>query len=86
MTDDGVITNRMLLEHMQARFDLVDRRFGKIDQRLESLERKTTDGFAEARRHREMLQEDLDATIRKQAIHDRKLAMVTGEPLPEDFD
>lgn len=103
MTDDGTITNRILLEHIQAgdnslREELRNLKtemkegFQRVDGRMNRLEEKVDRGFADihyrleqARVHREAIQEDLDATIRKQAIHDRKLAMVTGGPLPEDF-
>ncbi len=100
MFDDSAITGKILLQHMQAGFNRMDRQFKKIDERFkqvderfERLERRVDEGFAdanrkfeEARLHREALQEDLDATIRKQAVHDRELAMISGRPLPEDFD
>jgi len=64
MTDDGTITNRMLLEHQQAmRSDLtkrIDHMEMKMDRKFVDVDRQ----FAEARQHREALQEDLEATIR----------------------
>lgn len=85
MTDDGTITNRMLLEHQQAmKRELTDR--------INTLEQKVDRGFAdndrrfeEARRHREGLQEDLEATMMMQYRHEKELAVLTGRPAPEEY-
>lgn len=96
MTDDGVITNRMLLEHIQAgKHELKQefgRRFDHLEKRVDTLEMEMRNGFNsvrreldEARRHREMLQEDLHATIKMQFQHQKQLAVLTGGPLPEEY-
>ncbi len=91
MTDDGTITNKMLLEHMQANFNRIDRRFENIDRRFETLESRVEKGFRlihqeldDARTHREAIQIDLDATIRMQFTHQKQLAVLTGSALPEE--
>ena len=75
------ITLRTLLLHMQGmKNDLqqqilgLDKKVGKIEIKLTNLETEVHEGFMEARLHRESLQEDLDATIRMQYKHDKKLA------------
>ena len=87
------ITNTMLLEHMQAmKYDLQEqikglgRHVGGIDQKLERLAQRVTrlaedmrQGFEEAREHRQALQEDLDATMRLQFKHSKKLARLGGQ-------
>jgi hypothetical protein len=95
MTDDGTITNRMLLEHIQAGKNELKQEFGRRFNRLEKwvdrLEIEMKSGFQQvrselnaARIHREMLQEDLDATIRMQFQHQKQLAVLSGSPLPEE--
>lgn len=82
MTDDGVITNRMLLDHMQAmKHELIERfngRFNGLEVRVDRLEQKVERGFEEARQHRQALQEDLDATIRLQGKHSEQLAQLSS--------
>jgi hypothetical protein len=89
MTDDGIITNKMLLEHIQAGNNSLRHEFKKDIERLEKkMDRKFADvdrRFEEARTHREGIQEDLEATIKMQASHDRELAVLTGRPLPEEY-
>lgn len=97
MTDDGTITNQMLLEHMHAQkyellqemkagFTTVDHRFRQINERFERLEKKVDEGFTELQRDTRGLREDLDATILMQAKHEEQLAVLTGGPLPETCD
>ncbi len=92
MTDDGVITNRMLLEHQQAmksEFSLrigrlerkVDQGFASVDRRFFEVDRR----FEEAGQHRQALQEDLEATIQMQSTHQKKIAVLAGEQLPEEY-
>jgi len=82
MANDN-ITNKMLLEHMQAmkneliqKFYGLENRFSGLENKVSHLEQKMDQGFEEARQHREAMQEDLDATIRMQAKHDKKLARI----------
>jgi hypothetical protein len=79
MTEE--ITNLVLLEHIQAmKFDLqqqitgLDKKIDRVEIRLTSLEIRVEKGFEEARKHRQELQEDLDATINMLLKHDKKLA------------
>lgn len=86
MADD--ITNRMLLEHIQAMKNDLQQQISGIDARVNGLQEEVASlrgefvslrgemrfGFEEARLHRQALQEDLDATIRMQSKHDAKLA------------
>lgn len=92
MTDDGTITNRMLLEHQQAMKreltdritaleERVDRGFTDVNHRFMDVDRR----FDEARRHREGLQEDLEATMMMQYRHEKELAVLTGRPEPEEY-
>lgn len=92
MTDDKDITTRILLGHMQAGFNRIDRqfkhmdeRFQQIDKRFDRLERRVEEGFEEARVDRQGIHEDLDATIRLQAKHDQQIAILTGGPMPEGY-
>jgi hypothetical protein len=96
MTDDGAITNQMLLEHMQAGYSSLRsemrREIGDLKKEFHRLEKKVDRGFGEADRqfkeakeHRAAQQEDLYATIRMQAAHGRELAVLTGRPEPEDY-
>ena len=85
MDDDGIITGKMLLEHMQFQFNTVhqgfsamNRRFDALEMRVDRLEQRVERGFEEARVHREMLQVDLDATIRMQFRHEKELATLSG--------
>ncbi len=91
MFDDGVITGKVLLDHIQSsklelKQDIRDLsgRFNSLEKRLDSLEVKVEDGFREAREHREALQIDLDATIRMQFRHDKELAVLTGRSIPDE--
>lgn len=91
MFDDGVITGKILLDHIQSsKLELkqdirnLSTQFDSLEKRLDSLEVKVEDGFRDAREHREMLQIDLDATIRMQSRHERELAVISGRPLPEE--
>lgn len=81
MADKKVITNKVLLQHIQdMKNDLqqqinrldqkVDRGFVEVHVRFAEVARK----FEEARQHRQALQEDLDATIRLVSKHEVKLA------------
>lgn len=83
MTDDGAITNQMLLEHMQASILSskveVLQRIDKLEGRVDRLQERVEKGFEEARQHRQALQEDLDATIRTQFKHQKQLALLSGE-------
>lgn len=92
MTDDGIITNRMLLEHIQAgdnslREELksfrkeVKEEFKKIERKFVEVDHR----FEEAHVHRGAIQEDLEATIRMQAEHESQLAVLTGRPSPENY-
>lgn len=82
MADD--ITNQVLLDHMQSmKFELQQEMRGMkfelqheirdVQKNLKNLEERVERGFEEARLHREALQEDLEATMRMQAKHQRKL-------------
>ncbi len=75
------ITNKMLLEHMQAmKYDLTQQitQLGQKveghDARFDALTLEVRQGFEEARQHREALQEDLETTMRVQQKHSIKLA------------
>jgi len=84
---DDEITNKMLLEHIQAmRYSLEIDINGlrsdikiiksdilniKID--INNLSDRVDEGFKEAALHRKALQEDLDATIKMQAQHQQQL-------------
>ncbi len=74
------ITKKELLEHMHAmRNDLqgqissLGQRMVGMNGRLYNFEQIMDRGFTEAREHRQAIQEDLDATIRMVAKHDKKL-------------
>jgi hypothetical protein len=91
MFDDGIITGKMLLEHMQAQFNMVHQSFAAIDKRFDRLEKKVDrlevemkEGFRDATEHRKALQIDLDATIRMQFRHDKELAVLTGRSIPDE--
>lgn len=92
MTDDGLITNRMLLEHIQALrndmnqgFDRVDNRFSRLELRVDQLEQKVDRGFEEARQDRQIIREDLEATILTQFEQGKQIAVLAGKPIPEDY-
>lgn len=77
------VTKKDLLGHLQAmKNDLqnqlysLDRKYNGLDGKLASFEAKMERGFIEAREHRQAIQEDLDATIRMVAKHDKKLARI----------
>ncbi len=76
MTND--ISNTVLLEHMQGmKLELqkeIKSAKTELQQQIAQLDGKTDRGFEDARKHRESLQEDLDASIRMLGKHDRKLA------------
>ncbi len=77
---DEIITNGILLEHIQAihgelltvKQDL-QQQIARVDAKVDRLEQKVHQGFEEARQHRQALQEDLDATIRMVGKHEVKL-------------
>lgn len=76
----NAITNKMLLEHMQAmKQDLLrqisglDTKVGGLDAKVSRLEERVERGFEDARLHRQALQEDLEATMRMLAKHEAKL-------------
>lgn len=69
-----VITNRLLLEHMQGMKNDLQQQIGNLDEKITKLEENVNRGFEEARIHRQALQEDLDASITMLGKHDRKLA------------
>ena len=82
MADD--ITNKMLLEHMQAMKNDLQQQIGEIKIQLADLKENVTDltiemrqGFEDARQHRQALQEDLEATMRLQGKHSATLARLT---------
>lgn len=89
MTDNGAITNQMLLEHIQAgKSELkleFSRRFDRLERRVDHLEVQMKQGFEDARLDRQGIHDDLDATIRMQAKHDHQIAVLAGGPLPEEF-
>lgn len=85
MTDDGVITNAMLLQHIQAGDNGLKQQIKKLEQKMDRKFEEVDRKFEEARQHREAIQEDLYATIKMQAAHERELAVLTGRPLPEDY-
>ncbi|MBI2636549.1 hypothetical protein HYW84_04490 [Candidatus Peregrinibacteria bacterium] len=79
MPDD--ITNGVLLQHMQGmKNDLqeqisgVKEEVGGIKKQIIRLEQKMDQGFEDASRHRQALQEDLKETMRVQGTHGVKLA------------
>ena len=78
------ITNIVLLEHMQGmKNDLqqqiadLDAKIGGLDGKVSRLDKKMTEGFEDARLHRQALQEDLEATMRMLSKHDAKLARLS---------
>ncbi len=91
MFDDGAITGRILLDHIQSsklelKQDIRDlgTQVDSLEKRVDRLEQQMERGFKEAYEHREALQIDLDATIRMQSRHERELAVISGRPLPEE--
>ncbi len=72
------ITNIMLLRYLERMKADLERQIAALDQklsgRIDGLEVRMNQGFEEARQHRQALQEDLEATMRMLAKHDRKLA------------
>jgi peptidoglycan hydrolase CwlO-like protein len=79
MTEE--ITNRVLLEHIQAMKQDLQMQITALDRKVDTgftyMHRKFSDIDAkleDARQHREALQEDLVATIRQVAKHEKKLA------------
>jgi hypothetical protein len=89
MTDDGVITTKILLEHIQVNTAAVGKLSSKVDslsERVDGLEKTMKKGFEEAKQHRDNLQEDLEATISMQFEHKKQLAVLTGGPMPEEHE
>ncbi len=79
MADD--ITNKMLLEHMQGMKNDLQQQITGIDNKVVGLQGQLTNltievrqGFSDAKKHREALQEDLEATMQMVGKHDIKLA------------
>jgi hypothetical protein len=85
MTDDGTITNRMLLEHMQAGDNALKQELKELKKEVQQGFQKVDLQLQEAKEHREAIQEDLDATIKMQASHEQELAMLSGRPQPENY-
>lgn len=75
---DEIITNGVLLEHIQAMKNDLIQRIDLVDTTVERLTQRVEQGFEEARLHRQALQEDLDATIRMVGKHDKKLACISA--------
>jgi len=79
MADD--ITNKMLLEHMQAMKHELQEQIKSVKADLQnqitSLSKSVEDGFEDARLHREAIQVDLDETIRVQGGLKEKLAGIS---------
>ncbi len=75
MTDE--ITNKVLLSHMQGMKSELIERIAKLEVKVDNLEKKVDDGFEDARRHREALQKDLDASIIMLGKHKAKLAKIS---------
>ena len=92
MTDDGTITNKILFDHIQLGRKEV-REFKKdlqlqintFEQKMDQKFQEVDERLNEAKKHREAIAEDLDATIRMQAVHDTKIAVLTGGPMPENY-
>ena len=81
--DDGIITTRTLLEHIQGMKSDLQTQITDVAQSLKDLKKDVTNltestkrGFEEAREHRQALQEDLNATIRMVGKHEVKLAKI----------
>lgn len=79
------VTNGMILRHMQGMKYELEQKIGSLGQKMNvvknalqlqivRLEQKVDQGFDDARRHRQALQEDLEETMRVQSRHDTKLA------------
>ena len=75
------ITNRVLLEHMQGMKNDLQQQISSLDVKVTGLEQKLTqlahkvdEGFEDARRHRQALQEDLEETMKVQGRDATKLA------------
>ncbi|MDP7246997.1 MAG: hypothetical protein QF741_00020 [Candidatus Peribacteraceae bacterium] len=86
MADD--ITNKVLLEHMQGmkaellelildiKSELKEVKF-ELNGKIDTLEKKVDRGFEDARKHRQAIQEDLDASIVMLGKHQAKLEKVS---------
>jgi hypothetical protein len=91
MTDDGTITNRMLLEHMQGQKNELMQRIEESNQelkrefgqRFDRLEREIRNGFEEAHQHRQALQEDLEVTMKEQFAQKRQIAAMAGSSVED---
>jgi vacuolar-type H+-ATPase subunit H len=78
MTDE--ITNTMLLQHMHAmkgellgRISAIDKKVTHLQKEVADFKEETKRNFEDARLHRQALQEDLEATMRMTAKHQKKL-------------
>ena len=67
-----------LLQHVQGMKSDLQQQISDLGKNLSgrvgSLEKKVEEGFEEAKKHREALQEDLEETMKVQGRHTRKLA------------
>ena len=79
------VTNKVLLEHMQAMKNDLQKQITeiKIDIKgikgdLSSLSQKVDHGFEDAHLHRQALQEDLEATMEKQYQQGQQLARLSA--------
>ncbi len=84
------ITSAVILQHLQGLEQRIAKRFDAVEKDVRSLRgeilifrgevhtsfEEAHNQFEDARKHREALQEDLDATIRMVGKHQRKLARV----------
>lgn len=82
---DKDITNKVLLEHIQAikyslekRMDKIETKLGNLEYKVDGLEHKVDQGFEEAKEHRRILQEDLEATILMPYKHNKKIAQLSS--------
>lgn len=88
MADDEVITNKMLLEHMQAMKNELQMQIAGIRSDVSSLrsdvqriEAKMDTGFREVRLDIQALQEDLGATMTVQMKHGQQIAQLQAASL-----
>jgi hypothetical protein len=72
MADD--ISNSVILEHIHAMKSELQSQINGVKIDLQDLRVEMRQGFKVARRHRQALQEDLDASIRMLGKHAAKLA------------
>lgn len=80
MRHEDDITNGMLLQHMQGMKTDLQQQISHLDEKIDHVAEKLTEkmdqGFEDARRHRQALQEDLEETMRVQSRHGAKLARI----------